>query len=708
MSSPLDLLLALGEWALPAVWLPVLVWTALGAIVEASLRVRSGHPLLTLGVRRSLLWALPVGVLAAVSLPHLLPPVAMGRVAAFRPQAIQEIVLPTLEIGVAPAAGETAASLPLLPLVAGVALLPLVALALVRLAAVGTGLVRLRQLAAGEADDGVQRETAAAARAAGVTREVRAVSTPIPTVPFTFGWRRPVVVVPEALAEDADALRLVLAHEVAHVARGDFAAGVAERVLGALFGWHPLVGTIARRIDLDRERAADAAVLAGHPARRRDYASLLLSFSRLPSPALALGAAPGSESLTTRITDMQSSPLSADRLRQLGRSARLLGLGLFVLAVGAASILAIGPSQTRTLLAAEADDLVIHQPVVSIDGVEVFTGNGTLNGTRSAIVTVAVGGWGRFMVSDQPFEGAEPAGSFDLDLISVATGGHTLDIALGAAPFAEQRERRAYARFDAFPDAAPLAAGDDRIGDVWFSISPRDHEPMPVLATYRDRMLVDDRASARAPRTSDAVVSPIATLSGQIFDAETDAPIPGVSLQVEGTSIGAATDDEGRFVIEGVEPGDDVRIRISHPGYESITWVPRNATLTIALVPKGAEMIPNDTEVGRLGENAPDVFEVVETPPQLIGGLEGLMNRIVYPPVARQAGIQGTVYVQFVVDEEGQPTAIECKRSPDEILCAEARRAVSETRFTPGRQRGETVKVRFVLPVKFALPDEEE
>ncbi len=99
----------------------------------------------------------------------------------------------------------------------------------------------------------------------------------------------------------------------------------------------------------------------------------------------------------------------------------------------------------------------------------------------------------------------------------------------------------------------------------------------------------------------------------------------------------------------------------------------------------------------------PEIFVIVENPPELIGGLEGLQSRIQYPELARRAGIEGTVFVQFVVDEKGNVVDPVCVRDPGGNTCEEALRAVRSSKFKPGRQRGKPVKVRFSLPVKFRL-----
>ena len=98
-----------------------------------------------------------------------------------------------------------------------------------------------------------------------------------------------------------------------------------------------------------------------------------------------------------------------------------------------------------------------------------------------------------------------------------------------------------------------------------------------------------------------------------------------------------------------------------------------------------------------------EVYIVAEVQPELIGGLAGLQGRIEYPPMARRVGIEGQVVVQFVVDERGNVVDPVVLRSPNELLSEAALKAVRESQFTPGQQRGRPVKVRFAVPVTFRL-----
>lgn len=97
------------------------------------------------------------------------------------------------------------------------------------------------------------------------------------------------------------------------------------------------------------------------------------------------------------------------------------------------------------------------------------------------------------------------------------------------------------------------------------------------------------------------------------------------------------------------------------------------------------------------------VFIVVEHMPVLIGGLAELQKKIHYPELARKAGIEGRVYVQFVVDEHGNVVNPKVIRGIGGGCDQEALRAVRQAKFKPGMQRGRPVKVRYSLPIVFKL-----
>ena len=102
------------------------------------------------------------------------------------------------------------------------------------------------------------------------------------------------------------------------------------------------------------------------------------------------------------------------------------------------------------------------------------------------------------------------------------------------------------------------------------------------------------------------------------------------------------------------------------------------------------------------------VFDVVEVMPQFPGGqiamLQYLMKNIKYPEQAMKEGIQGRVTVRFIVEKDGSISDVKPVLSVHPLLNKEAVRVVeSMPKWTPGKQNGKPVRVRFNLPVMFKL-----
>ncbi len=110
---------------------------------------------------------------------------------------------------------------------------------------------------------------------------------------------------------------------------------------------------------------------------------------------------------------------------------------------------------------------------------------------------------------------------------------------------------------------------------------------------------------------------------------------------------------------------------------------------------------PEDTGEGE--EQEQEIFMVVEQQPELVGGQEALYDEIEYPNFARRSGIEGTVFIQFIVNEDGSVVEPTVLRSPHDLLSEEALRVIRLMTFTPGEQRGEAVRVRMSLPIRFQL-----
>ena len=107
-------------------------------------------------------------------------------------------------------------------------------------------------------------------------------------------------------------------------------------------------------------------------------------------------------------------------------------------------------------------------------------------------------------------------------------------------------------------------------------------------------------------------------------------------------------------------------------------------------------------------EVATKVFDVVEEMPSFPGGNAALMSYLnsntKYPVVAQENGVQGRVIISFVVERDGSISDVKVARSVDPSLDREAQRVVkSMPRWSPGKQNGSTVRVKYTVPVVFRL-----
>ena len=89
--------------------------------------------------------------------------------------------------------------------------------------------------------------------------------------------------------------------------------------------------------------------------------------------------------------------------------------------------------------------------------------------------------------------------------------------------------------------------------------------------------------------------------------------------------------------------------------------------------------------------------------PEPIGGITEIQKKIIYPEIAKRAGVEGKVYVLAFVDESGTVTDVKLIKGIGAGCDEAAMDAVRKTKFKPGKQRGKPVKVQVSIPVVFKL-----
>jgi protein TonB len=108
-------------------------------------------------------------------------------------------------------------------------------------------------------------------------------------------------------------------------------------------------------------------------------------------------------------------------------------------------------------------------------------------------------------------------------------------------------------------------------------------------------------------------------------------------------------------------------------------------------------------------ETEDEIFVIVEDMPKFRGGdinkfREWVQKRVRYPELAAENGIQGRVFISFVVETNGNVSNVAVTRSVDALLDEAAKEAVAASpKWEPGMQRGRPVRVRYSIPIIFQL-----
>lgn len=203
-----------------------------------------------------------------------------------------------------------------------------------------------RRASVGMDDDALAQQVDLLRAELGCHRRVEVRQSPHLTTAATIGWLRPVVLLPSAWRTwQADELRAVLAHELAHIARRDYAACLLAQLGLALHYYQPLVHWLVGRLRLEQELAADAAAAAvsgGREKYLRILAELALQQAdhRLPLPARSF--LPTRSTFLRRVNMLRNPLTTAAHSRTLLLTAALALL--VVVAVGAAGLRLPGAS----------------------------------------------------------------------------------------------------------------------------------------------------------------------------------------------------------------------------------------------------------------------------------------------------------------------------------------------------------------------------
>ena len=189
----------------------------------------------------------------------------------------------------------------------------------------------------------------------------------------------------------------------------------------------------------------------------------------------------------------------------------------------------------------------------------------------------------------------------------------------------------------------------------------------------------------------------------------------GATVSVDDTALTGTTPNIYADILIG-----EHTLTVAKPGYteaeqritvEEGKVLPVSITLTekekVAPAPS-ARTADSQLNIGQNVKIKSEPFTVVEVMPVFPGGQTALVQYIAshlkYPTVAQENGIQGRVLVSFVVGEDGYVEDVQVIKGVEPMLDKEALRVIqSLPRWTPGNQQGKPVRVKYTVPVTFAL-----
>jgi len=212
------------------------------------------------------------------------------------------------------------------------------------------------------------------------------------------------------------------------------------------------------------------------------------------------------------------------------------------------------------------------------------------------------------------------------------------------------------------------------------------------------------------------------TIKGKVVDAN-NRPLEGASVVVSGKTIGTVTDKDGVF---SLNLNDASPIVISYVGFKSVKLAPdfeklmdinlepenigidKVVVVAYGIQKKQESATKESNNEGNPNSSNKKIFTIVEQMPEFPGGSIALRKYIAqqvkYPVSAQEAGIQGNVFVSFVVNSFGAVSDVKVAKSVHPALDHEAIRVIySMPKWKPGFQQGKAVDVAFTMPIEFIL-----
>lgn len=529
-------------------------------------------------------------------------------------------------------------------------------------------------------------------------------------------------------------LPAILAHETSHVRHRHSIERIVMECLKALLWWNPFAWIAARRLTEAEEFEADSDVLSnGFDVERYMHVILKQLFGYTPEIANGLR-----NSLTKKRFQMMTKKSSGRYalLRLAGTLPVAFGLLFAFSFTTRAAVVVLPETQPEEIESAATAATCRVTFVVSKDGTPL----------PGALVRIA--GTERGTVTDPDGKAqltAAPGTEFEISCVGCETKRTSI------APDEKNAEVMIVARLSS-DGSAPAATAQTAA-----TVMPKPartgeagKEKVRVHVTLANK---DGKGFSSRNVAAGAIVMRPNTNVGTVTDSEGNAVIEaakGTVLEVQfpdyaPTSLAVIDPKETHYVIlypAGVEPNKEVSLfsrdkdgvmqvplyivdgmerknlsELETNNIHEITILKdKSATALYGERARNGVVIVTTERAHMAAQRAADEdqpFLVAETMPLFQGGdlntfRQWVQSQVAYPAAAIEKNIQGRVVVGFVIERDGSLSNINFMQSPDKSLSEEVRRVLESTpagSWTPGKQKGEVVRVKFLIPVDFRMQD---
>lgn len=265
--------------------------------------------------------------------------------------------------------------------------------------------------------------------------------------------------------------------------------------------------------------------------------------------------------------------------------------------------------------------------------------------------------------------------------------------------------------------ATAMAFASPEVSHVTEELSAAKVNEIPAIIETNVQKIAEKTPQAPAIRQT---AQPI-KINGTVLDAQSGDPLTGCIVVIKNNTRGVVTDKEGHFELE-IPDGEAVLV-FSLIGYQTIELKGSDLqSATTIKMEKSAQELDEVCVVGYERQTQADeikkimedneAFIPVEEAPEFPGGTKALMQflarNIKYPADAEKNKTEGRVIVQFIVEKDGKISEETVVRSVSPSLDAEALRIIRlMPAWTPGKQRGKAVDIKFTLPITFRLEQQD-